>query len=379
MMILDPSFGRLQKRSLIRFLEKNGWSARTSKDGALKKFTYKDEKLSGDVNVIIDIRPTVAVTAKQYFDIVTTISQVYDSTIDAIVEKIKSISFDIIYSKIPDEYVSDKSIKLGTANQFIICMRSILAATATTEAGEGRSFPRNKKEATQYADDCRFGHTFEGSFGFTVESPIGFNDTPELFDLPSAAPFGRRVVSRLAEGLQCYEVAVLERSIDPLVSEGSGLSSNMCDELAAILEDTNLSKVEFSFEFSPEWTTPAISKDRSFSLEIGHLELLRDASNRLRATEKPKQCSIVGRITQLKTESNPSDLLDLKNERDVLVSWDSPEYGHIRVLMKLNPVDYLEAANAHMAGKFIVADGVLSKSGRSWVLSDITAVRTVNP
>jgi hypothetical protein len=37
------------------------------------------------------------------------------------------------------------------------------------------TYPRAMPGALKYADNCRFGHTFRGSFGFTIESPIEEN------------------------------------------------------------------------------------------------------------------------------------------------------------------------------------------------------------
>ena len=79
--------------------------------------------------------------------------------------------------------VFDDTILLEVATGYITGIRSQLAATATTEIQPDPFFLRVKKEATQYADACRFGHTFRGSFGFTVESPIVPNEVRRRFPL----------------------------------------------------------------------------------------------------------------------------------------------------------------------------------------------------
>src|SRR5208282_1846916 len=59
-----------------------------------------------------------------------------------------------------------------------------------------------------YADSCRFGHTFRGSFGFTIESPVIPNIEPTLPQIEQPAPFERRVMQRFAHAVRVVSEAV---------------------------------------------------------------------------------------------------------------------------------------------------------------------------
>ena len=69
-------------------------------------------------------------------------------------------------------------------------MTKILAAAAHGELHVGPYAQRLSSTATTYANECRFGHTFRGSFGFTVESPVGPN-TLTVGEISPAPPLER--------------------------------------------------------------------------------------------------------------------------------------------------------------------------------------------
>lgn len=93
-------------------------------------------------------------------------------TLIDIVTDVLSVGFDVIMSTIPTEYVVQETVAFDRARRLINGMRDVLASTATAELEPRPFFSRLKREGAEHADNCRFGHTFKGSFGFTLESPI---------------------------------------------------------------------------------------------------------------------------------------------------------------------------------------------------------------
>ena len=128
-----------------------------------------------------------------------------------------------------------------------------------------------------YANACRFGHTFHGSFGFVIESPVGPNDSPQMPIVEEAVPFGRKVVRRIAQGLASLENAVAIDDPGPLL--GGGMSANMCDEVVGLIEDTGISKLEISVAFSPEWGSESGEPSHAFRVERRYMDLLKEASS----------------------------------------------------------------------------------------------------
>jgi hypothetical protein len=100
---------------------------------------------------------------------VTTLSQLEEREPGQIIAAINAIGFDIVQTRIPSELVANDTIYLETAKSYVNGMRDLLTATAMTEVKPYAFFGRANKDAVDFAEKCRFGHTYRGSFGFTIE------------------------------------------------------------------------------------------------------------------------------------------------------------------------------------------------------------------
>ena len=79
----------------------------------------------------------------------------------------------------------------------------------------------------------------------------------------------------------------------------------------------------------------------------------------------------MGRVVQLVTHVDPSDMFGQGGEREIVVQWHSDEWDSIHVRASLEPADYLAAINAHATGRSVVMSGILERRGRRWVLTDV--------
>lgn len=369
----------IPKSTVIRYLTDQGWERQSSRDGKLLKLSLAGRSdLSQPVNLIFSQESRPEEESAEVASALETIQQIYDLSFYEISRSLISLACDLIFTRIPDEYVRHESIELGIANSYVGNMRSFLAASATTELSGEKTFRRTLKEALNYANRCRFGHTFHGSFGFVVESPVGINDSPEFAAVEAQVPFGRKVIQRIARGLSSYNEAIRHDDPSPIVIAQDGMSANMCDEVVGLIEDTGLSKLEMSIALSPEWGDRPDGATQVFKIEKRYVDLLKEASSRLRKEEIPKQETVIGRIVRLETDGNPSDLIDDHAGREIWVSWDSAEYGPIRVLVALNPQSYLTALEAHKGGQLFAITGLLRRQGRTWVLDNAIMPRLIS-
>ncbi|MCW2395306.1 MULTISPECIES: hypothetical protein [unclassified Sphingobium] len=288
-----------------------------------------------------------------------------------VVRSIREVAFDVVRSRIPDAQVVNDAIKLDIARSFVVGIRSVLATTATTELQPTAYFLRLKKEAAEYADRCRFGHTFRGSFGFTVESPLQQNDQIALFGIATSPPFERRVIQRLTRGLKLVAEAVAADSTAPITSSPSvGFSANVCEQLASLVEQTSQGGIAFDFSFSPEWSSQDLPSEPRESFFVGRpqVEVIKAAAKELRSQIQSWTETVYGRVTRLATAADPSDLTDLMGDREVAILWSSEELGDITVRCSLSPTDYLKAVEAHAAGKPVEVSGTLERRSRRWIL-----------
>jgi hypothetical protein len=364
----------VSRGAVIRYLTDQGWRRQSSRDGRLTRLSL-DADTSGEAVDLI-FSTSAQEERSEVEAAINTIVQLYDTTATRVTQQLAHLAYDLIFSRIPDEYVRHESIELGMAQAYVQSMKGFLAASASTEISGQTSFRRTLKDGLVYANECRFGHTFHGSFGFVIESPVGLNDAPQMDVVEPSVPFGRKVVERIGRGFASFGDAVAQDDPSPIVTAVNGMSANMCDEVIGIIEDTGISKLELSISYSPEWGTLSSLPSGTYRIEQRYVDLLKDASSRLRKTEVPKSETVIGRIVRLETEGNPADLLN-ESSRDIFVSWDSAEYGHIRVQVGLDPKSYLVALEAHGSGQLFAVTGLLKRRGRGWLLEGASSPRLI--
>ncbi|WP_421406892.1 hypothetical protein [Agrobacterium tumefaciens] len=357
----------IEPRMVLRYLQNHGWIIDAPRNNIRRAWLPEDDE--GD-----QVEIFLSNSEKRHRDVhfaINTISQLYSLPTFAIENDIRSLAYDIITSKIPSEYVRNATIELRIAAEYIEKMKAFLASSATTELSGERFYKRLAKEAIEYSERCRFGHTFKGSFGFQIESPVGLNDEPALLPVEQEVPFERRVVERVANGFVSLRTAIAEEDPAPIVKETRGFGSNMCDLAADMIEDLGISKIDFGIAMSSEWLTATDVKRQTFTLEYRHLEILRSASKTLRVEDAPRDTQVFGRIKKLQTDGNPADLLE-DAKRQIEVGWLNEDSQIVNVKLFLSPSDYLAAVEAHKGGKVVSASGTLQKKGRSWHLTDVS-------
>ena len=359
-MMDQSSLADISASLIVRHLKELGWDHRSLSNG-LQMLSQDD----GKVEIFLHDSLQGKFTAKEVYFAVRTLSDYYEREFGQIVGEIRSRLSDRISSRIPDEYVRNDSIEFGMASDYVSSMRTFIASSATTELTRSRHFSRTVKEAIAYTDDCRFGHTFRGSFGFVIESPVELNDSPTFEDVPEVLPLGRRVVERIALGFEHIEQA--SRNNDPtlIAHESSGMSANMCDAIADLVENIDVSQIKFGIDLSTEWKSSLPDSRKNFQITQNNVELIRSAARSLKSEEEPTEVEIIGRIRRVATDGVPSNLFDDKDKREIEISWLSNDDNLVHIKLNVTPEEYLEAVDAHKNGKHITVKGLLPASGKT--------------
>ena len=345
-----------------------------------------------DVYILPDSKPTVEILVPQektshdyehrLQGAILTLSQIEEREPQQIISAVRAIGFDVVQSRLPTEMVIDDTIYLENARSYINGMKDLLAATATTEKHPMPFFGRVTKEAAEYSERCRFAHTYRGSFGFTIQSPVVLDNKDNLFGEPSAPPFERRVIERLATGIQHICDAADAENIEPLKRDfQTGFNANGFERFAFLVRNTAYSGMAFTFSFSPEWPVQQrLRASSEFTVGPKHVEIARAAAYALRAEQPDVPRLVSGPVVRLQNESDPSDLTPSTEEGEISVLYDSPDYGEIHVRVTLTPPAYLKAVEAHRQGLPISIRGTLTHKGRFWYLIDPTeiAIRVQN-
>lgn len=361
----DPQLD-IEPSLIIRYLQHAGWLA-DEFGRKLNRVFFKDEA-PDPVEIFFEKQAGLEEKKKEVFFALKTISEFYEREISDVSNDIKSLTYDQITSKIPNEYVLNDTIQLNVASQYINQMRGFLASSATTELTGERHYKRTRKEALEYAEHCRFGHTFRGSFGFLIESPVGLNNSPTLELGGDPLPLNRKIVERIAVGLTAYSEAVDAQNPTIISRREDGFSANMCDAMADVIEETHVSKMVIGIKLSPEWKSEKLAMKSVFSVEQKNIELLRAAAKSMRVDEKPRPVTVFGRIRRVETDGNPADLLEDPAPKEIEINWAGDDNTLLHVRLTLPNADYAEAVEAHKSGKPVSVSGMLTRVGRSWRL-----------
>jgi hypothetical protein len=357
----DPIDG-IPLHSLKRYLVATGWTRRSLSSGNVLFSTAPEGE---DVEILLPESPHVRGLHELLEDAVATLSALERRNAVDVVAAVRAISFDLVRSRLPNAAIRHDTIRLGAAEEFIRRLTKLLAASAHAELHVGPYAQRLSSTATTYASECRFGHTFRGSFGFTIESPVGPN-TLTLGEISPAPPLERRVVLRLARGLRIVESAIDHEDPSEIVKAyDRGLNANACEDLAAMVETPQIGEVRFDISFSPEWGVPEDVGVRSFAV-IGQgrgLEVIREAAKGLRIVNYEKRRTIVGKVRTLHSmEDTPAELFTISGLQDIMVEWDSEEFGKRQVRVSLGPEEYLLAWEAHTTGRSVSVFGELERN-----------------
>lgn len=364
----------LRVEDLVMYLEFTGWKpASTSNDRWLVLEGASD--IDGEPLEIVLPYDSSAPDLNIYLaNAVNLLSAVTEDLPENAVRKIKYYDRDVLNIRDLETGEQD-SITLRLAARQVSQLKRLVAFAASSEREPRPHFNVALGIGRRMIERYRFGHTFRGSFGFTIESPIVSKPIqlplfPEDEQEVVIMPLERRVMERIVRGLLATQKATAERDLQRLVGEYfSGFNANMCDAIVRMSKDKTL-PLEYTVLWSPrlepadDIETPGIIRLTETSYQY-----LEDASRELRELE-PEYAVIRGMVTDLSSKGDPLGSSDIP--RSVAVRWTNrPEGGRpVKVIMSLEKEDYIAAHKAHLDWKTVEVTGIIKRVGNLWRLSD---------
>ncbi len=359
------------RETIVRYLANRGWVKQRSKDGRLIRLRLeRHEGLKGPVNILFS---THADRDQQEMEVglaLQSVRQIYRLSESEIRDRLVSLDYDRLLARVPDDYLRDEAIELRTIRSYLNGMRSLITAAATMEVTGKRFFAKIVRSGRDYADRCRFPHTFEGSFGLSIEAPIEAAGQGAMEFTEPEVPFGRRVVTTIAKGFGSLDRASAEDSADAIIDEDEGFNAGMCNDLVGIIRQSGVPRIDFSIALSPELKTDDLT-DGSFKLETRQIPILQDASKRMAKPSAPHKQEIIGRVVGLESNASPSELDVASGPRQVKIASHDESGKAIKVSARLDAADYRLAYDAHGSGSYVRIVGTLTRD-RGRILDDVT-------
>ena len=350
---------------VISYLTATGWKFVKNLDGRLLVYTGPENDIGKPALVTLPAKVTFSDFNSRLAEAIRRVSDVEQSTVDAVIERILAEGSDIIYIRL---LLPPRSLpSLQVTSRFFQGLRNLVAYSACMEQEPRRYFEQPFAEGKRQAQHFQFAHTYQGSFGFTFESPI----ERELFTDNPYPPIHRRLLERITYGLSFVERAVSHQDFSE-ISENytQGLNANMCKAVVEMLEDIGDNQIEYSVHWSPRLRPldEKIAAIQPILFGRDALPYLEKAAKYLEETVDKDllgERTIEGRITELKSTSEEGGMVTLAAE------------GIGKVNFSLGSEEYSFACNAHRDGNFIVVGGTLTRPRRRLILESPHDLRRI--
>lgn len=357
---------------LTAYIRKSGWSKIEHPNQNLLVYTgnQKDD-FGSEIKLVLPNGNDFKDSIEKINSVIQVVSALEKIPVPDLVQKIKNRNVDILRQRIFNN-TSMTSLPLETAPFVIKSLRNLVYHSACAEESPLPYFDNWKKIGKEYTQKCRFGHTFQGSFGMSIEMPIPPNTNQSLSPELEQIPLERRIMERITRGLQLSVQAVNEGNVEILTkSYTNGFNANLCEvmiQLTKYLEDFN---IEYSMLWSPEFPSSNVF-DSNTTLKIEPIKFrpyYESAAKYLRASQESIQSTVIGKITNLHAESIDDDLEKKIDDRQITICWEKDKGKNTNIKVSLNPEDYRIACDAHKDSKRISIQGKPEKNGKFLILT----------
>jgi hypothetical protein len=359
----DPSaLSAVNLRSVNAYLKSRGWHRIGSYGNAGHIFGL-DRHI---VELLVPLSP-LADYEHRMGEILETLSEVEERDIRAILRDLLLSEFDLVRVRLP-EATADGSVPIAAAATLFQEARNLLLAAACSASRPQRAFRAGRnQEANNYMNTVRLGQTEMGSFVANVLSPIPPNLVGQA-DMSTGLPpepFARKVTRRLVSGLRSAKEAVALVNLGEDISAfeqrvSQGVSANLCDAIANILDYESRESFDISVSWSLIRETPESSVHVVF--KESDLLVLKEASRILKDRQERPNERIDGYVYGLaRGQTEHEGRVTLKAVVDGAMS---------SVRVDFDPPDYSRITEAHDQRRVVSLEGDLRREGQRWVLGN---------
>ena len=362
----------LRVEDLTAYLGRRGWKREAHPNQRLLVFVGPADDHGKPLHIIIPRSNDFEDAAQRVSDAVSLLALIEKRHTFDIVQAIKALDKDLLRLRLVTGPGQSDSLSFELATKLVQGLRNLLSYAACHGGNPKPYFVKASGIGRRYVEKCRFGQTFSGSFGLTIESPVVPSAQQPIGGTTAPSPFERRVMARLVRGLALTQEVLLSGDVSPLIINYSkGLNANMCEAILEMPRELRDMEMQYSVLWSPELKAPAdVAEDVPIRFEPKSYEYLETAARMLRHVEQSSDVEVRGRVVQLRSEVAPSDEEDddVGAERIVTVLREQEGTDQIRVRILLDPEQYKSACDAHKEGRIVSVIGKLEKLGKFWTL-----------
>ncbi|AKB18439.1 hypothetical protein [Methanosarcina sp. WWM596] len=356
--------------NLSIYLEKNGWIIDEVR--GTSKIYSNELETDFKVTILLPDKNTRKI-GSYLFHVFETLSDFEGRKQEAIIESIVNVDKDIWKISLA-KGMNIGSLDLNDVEEIIKSIKNLFSYSASSEQDAKPYFEKSLSTGKSFVKECKFGHTYTGSFGFTIITPINNPQYQTLetgLDDELSVPLGRRINERILKSL---ELVYKEEEIEDVTQiYEETLNANMCIALKKLLEISK-ADVEYSVQFSPLCDTPAAMKDKStICIKHSGVNYLDFIYKKMHTEyELIKNFTLRGSIRELKGKKSEGD--DDNSDYNIIIIGDVGNRDGEKIHITLNENDYVKACELHKESvkrkkeKMIKISGNLRRTKQKWYL-----------
>ncbi|MEU1193951.1 hypothetical protein [Streptomyces sp. NPDC005859] len=346
-----------------RYLAAHSWRLEASRPDIKEIWQLSDDSGRPAGRILLPLSTDFVDFPQRFNDAIFSLGQIYDWSADQLLERIMAARADLFFVRL-DQEMTDGTIPFRQAETTLEALLKMLKAAATSAADPNHShLGRRPAQVTDFLDDdVRLGHTKRGSFVFTVVTRLGDESAVEATTDSPVAPFARRVMATLAEGLEeTRRVTASPEFAASYESQVIGMSASLVESLEDMTQTEGIRELDLSFDWANVGEPPSVGR-RSIVLDRTQMEKLPAVRERLtRREEPPRRETLVGSVRSLSREEAAGD----DEVASVIIA--AEVRGRLRnVHMELSAEDHDWAILAYRNKIPITVSGDLAYERRAW-------------
>ncbi|MDQ0059469.1 hypothetical protein [Paenibacillus harenae] len=360
---------------LVRYLKDVGWTVSEHPNDKLIVFRGPLNDDGKPLEIAIPKNEQYQDYSSRVHDVLRIIGLMKNMNIQDIANEVLLTSHDVFKVRVLDTGSYSNSISLPYASNSLKSIKDLFVYGACSEQVSLPFFDKPLQVGINHAHLCRFGHTFEGSFGIAINSPIIDEYIQiDMFEEQNELPFERKVMERIIRGLDLLMKSVEADNGDILVnSYDVAFNSKMCESLLELSSNKSI-RIGLDVEWSSKFeVSDDIRNKHNWILSKASYEVLEYAAEELNKIE-PFNETIVGNIVTLHSNKNPMSDENFLRQATIKHEIDGKK---ILVKLDLDKESYSVAYEAHGRGVPIKASGVLYKKGNTWKMVEVTGVSLI--
>ncbi|ARP79911.1 hypothetical protein CAL12_03115 [Bordetella genomosp. 8] len=295
---------------------------------------------------------------------------------DPLLSSIRVLKDDVLRLRVSFDG-NDSALPLSFAGALVQNTEKLLKAATCTVLRPRPHHPRlSLSEASQLIEKAKFQQTEQGSFILKVACPLDALEGQGGLELDDTnPPFVRNVTLALQQAMFKLRTAIESDTLDSLVDDlktdpAPIISSNLCEAIAGMHDESIDNSVEFSFDWSVLHAVPTHISTGTIRIQRDYFSRIEEVRRELRAVDLVVADTFIGTVERL----DGSVEADGRRSGDVILAVLLPDEGEtIRVKTMLSADDYEKAITAHKVnGTYVRVTGRLQPGRQPRQMTHVT-------